>query len=200
MDPAQVLWTGVTDHPYLLLGPLVLIEGPAATVVAGALVGAGMARFWPIWLIVVVADVLADSSLYLLGRFGNHRRVAPLLGRLGLPPHRRQRLTTAVRRALPRVVLGAKVVDVAAVPAFLAAGLARAPYRRFLAWVAGASTVRAALLIGAGVLFGQEVAHLLTSPGTGLAVAAGLALAVVATHLITRRLAGTRFDPVKEKP
>ncbi|MEV0394250.1 DedA family protein [Polymorphospora rubra] len=200
MDPVQALWTGVTEHPYLLLGPLVLVEGPAATVVAGSLVGAGLARFWPIWLIVVVADVLADSALYVLGRFGNHRRVAPLLGRLGLPTHRRRRLTVAVRRALPRVVLGAKVVDVAAVPAFLAAGLARTPYRRFVAWVAGASTVRAGLLIGVGVLFGQEVAHLLTEPGTGLAIVAGLALAVVATHLLTRRLAGTRFDPVREKP
>jgi len=53
MDLAQVLWTAVVDHPYALLGPLVLAEGPAATVLAGSLVGAGLAAFWPILLIVV---------------------------------------------------------------------------------------------------------------------------------------------------
>src|SRR5918997_533893 len=93
MDVAQVLWTALADHPYALLGPLVLAEGPAATVLAGSLVGAGLAAFWPILLIVVVADVTADSVLYLLGRFGNGPRMTRLLRRLGLTDRRRLRLT-----------------------------------------------------------------------------------------------------------
>jgi hypothetical protein len=43
MDLVQTLWTTVVDHPYTLLGPLVVAEGPAATVLAGSLVGAGIA-------------------------------------------------------------------------------------------------------------------------------------------------------------
>ena len=84
MDVAQVLWTAVIDHPYALLGPLVLAEGPAATVLAGSLVGAGLAAFWPILLIVVAADVAADSAALPARPLGNRPLVARLLRRLGL--------------------------------------------------------------------------------------------------------------------
>jgi membrane protein DedA with SNARE-associated domain len=193
MELAQVLWTAVVDHPYALLGPLVLAEGPAATVLAGSLVGAGLAAFWPILLIVVAADVTADSVLYLLGRFGTRPGMARLLRRLGLTDTRRLRLTTAVTRNLPRVVAGAKAVDIAAVPAFLAAGLARVPYRRFVSWIAAASAIRAAVLLGAGVLFGRSAADLLDSPATAIALTVALALAVGLGHLLVRRWAGRRF-------
>jgi membrane protein DedA with SNARE-associated domain len=193
MDVAQMMWTAVIEHPYLLLGPLVLAEGPAATVLAGSLVGAGLAAFWPILLIVVGADVLADSLLFTLGRFGNRPAVARLLRRLGLTAERRVRLTAAVTRNLPKVVIGAKAVDIAAVPTFLAAGLAGIPYRRFVGWVASASAVRAALLLGIGVLFGREAADLLKSPGTAIALTLGLAAGVGGVHLLVRRWAGRRF-------
>lgn len=188
-----MLWTAVVDHPYALLGPLVLAEGPAATVLAGSLVGAGLAAFWPVLLIVVAADVTADSALYLLGRFGNRPGVARLLRRLGLTEDRRCRLVAAVTRNLPRVVAGAKAVDIAAVPAFLAAGLARIPYRRFVSWIAAASTVRASVLLGVGVLFGRKAADLLDSPGTAIALTVALAVTVGLGHFLVRRWAGRRF-------
>jgi membrane protein DedA with SNARE-associated domain len=196
VDVAQTWWTAVTDHPYALLGPLVLVEGPAATVLGGSLVGAGLALFWPILAIVIGADVLADSALYLLGRLGNRPRPARLLRRLGLREHRRARLTAALHGNLPRTVASAKLVDIAAVPAFLAAGLARIPYRRFVGWVAATSAVRAVVLLGLGVLFGRQAAGLLHTPGAALGLAVLLGLLAGAVHLIVRRCAGRfRTDP-----
>ncbi|GES26982.1 hypothetical protein Aple_098810 [Acrocarpospora pleiomorpha] len=188
-----MLWTAMSDHPYALLGPLVLVEGPAATVLAGSLVGTGMATFWPILLIVVAADVAGDSVMYVLGRFGTRPRVARILRRLGLTVQRQDRLTAAVTRSLPRVVAGAKAVDITAVPAFLAAGLARVPYRRFVSWIVPASAVRAAVLLGIGVLFGREAADLLNSPATAIALTLALAVTVGLANLLVRRWAGRRF-------
>jgi membrane protein DedA with SNARE-associated domain len=91
------------------------------------------------------------------------------------------------------VVIGAKAVDIAAVPTFLAAGLAGIPYRRFVGWVASASAIRAAVLLALGVLFGREAADLLKSPGTAIALALGLAVCVGGVHLLVRRWAGRRF-------
>jgi membrane protein DedA with SNARE-associated domain len=193
MDVVQALWNTVVDHPYTLLGPLVLAEGPAATVLAGSLVGAGLAAFWPILLIVVVADVAADSALYLLGRFGGRPRIARLLRRLGMTEKRRVRLTAAVVDNLPKVVAGAKAIDLAAIPAYLAAGLARIPYRRFVGWVGLASAIRAGVLIGLGVIFGRQAAELLKSPATAIALTLGLAVVVTSIHLLVRRWAGRRF-------
>ncbi|WP_051797457.1 DedA family protein [Catenuloplanes japonicus] len=144
------------EHPYALLGPLVLVEGPAATVTAGSLVGAGLARFWPVLAIVVLADLAGDTVLYLLGRFSHHPRAAALLRRLGLSDARRARFTTSVTRSLPRLVLTAKVADFLAIPAYVSAGVARIPYQRFVAWVAAGAAARAAVLIGAGALIGSR--------------------------------------------
>lgn len=172
--------------PYAVVGPLVLAEGPAATVLAGSMVGAGVALFWPILAIVVAADVAADSALFLLGRLGNRPRVARLLVRLGLTPARRQRLTEAVHHSLPRVVISAKLADLLAVPSYLATGLAGVSYRRFVAWVASASVIRSAALIGLGVLFGRQAVDLLW---IAVALAAGLLILRLAQGLFRRRLA-----------
>jgi membrane protein DedA with SNARE-associated domain len=141
----------------------------------------------------VAADVAADSALYLLGRCGTRPRCGRLLRRLGLTDARRLRLTAAVTRNLPRVVIGAKAIDLAAVPAYLAAGLAGVPYRRFLSWVAAASAIRAAVLLGLGVLFGRRAAELLDSPATAIALTVALAVSVALVHLVVRRWAGRRF-------
>ena len=112
---------------------------------AGALVGAGHWAFWPVWLTVLGAEVLADTLLYLLGRFGNHPRVAPVLRRLGLTDERRERWTSMATRSPARMVLTVKVVDVLAAPAFIAAGPARVSYRRLIGWVAAGAAARCAV-------------------------------------------------------
>ena len=170
-----------------------LLEGPVATLVAGSLVGAGVLAFWPVWLAATAADLITDSLLFLLGRCGHGSRARRLLRRLGLTGARWQNLRTGVHTRLPRVVIGAKLVDAGAVPAFLAAGMAGVPYRRFLAWNAPVTAVRAALLTGVGTLVGHRLADALTARPWlavvgGVALGLGLlALQAVATRLTTRR-------------
>ncbi|HWS34836.1 MAG TPA: hypothetical protein VN408_19105 [Actinoplanes sp.] len=201
--------------PYLVLGPLVLIEGPAATITAGSLVGAGAAAFWPVWGIVVAAEALGDSALYLAGRHLPHRSSTPPAGSLPrpastsaggvLPPRgseavSRSWLTRLVDRPavtavvdrltgmpLHRLVITAKVVDVFALPAFVAAGAARIPYRRFLAWIVATAAVRALVLIGLGVLIGDRLAGLLALPGGVLLLTAAVAGPVLTVHLVLKR-------------
>ncbi|GLY00420.1 MULTISPECIES: VTT domain-containing protein [Actinoplanes] len=184
MDPTQA---------YAMLGPLVLLEGPVATVTAGSLVGAGLLRFWPAWLIVVAAEVLGDSLLWLLGRWGRHPRVRPLLARLGMTDARRDRFTAAVARSLPRMVITAKLVDVVALPAFVAAGLAGVRFGRFAALVTAAAAVRASVLVGLGAAAGAHLTGLLARPGGFLLVTAVVAVPV-ALVLLTIRLREKRHE------
>ena len=168
----------------------VFLEGPVVTVVAGSLAGAGILDWWTVLLVAVVADVVADTALHLLGRAGRRPRVAPVLVKLGLTGGRWEMLRERVGDNLGHVVLGAKLVDVGAIPAFLATGLAGVSYRRFLAWVVPATVVRAALLVGIGwAVGGRLAAELADRPwilvvaglGVGLGRVAGRALWVRAT-------------------
>lgn len=176
---------GTAGWALVLLGVGVLFEGPVVTVLAGSLAGAGLLDWWAVWLVVVAADVLADTAFFVLGRAGRSPRARPVLIRLGLTESRWEILRDKVEHNLPRVVLGAKLVDVGAIPAFLAAGLAGVPHGRFLTWVVPATAVRATVLVGIGALVGSRFAvELADRPwilvvaglGVGLVLVSGRAL------------------------
>lgn len=178
-DSSALLGTagvGIWPHePLAVLWPAMLLEGPVATLVAGSLVGAGVLAFWPVWLAATAADLITDSLLFLLGRCGHGSRASRLLCRLGLTGSRWRNLRNGVHSQLPRVVVGSKLVDAGAVPAFLAVGMAGVSYRRFMAWNAPVTAVRAALLTGVGMLVGHRLADAFTAR-PWLAVVGGVAL------------------------
>ncbi|MCZ2824515.1 MULTISPECIES: DedA family protein [unclassified Modestobacter] len=184
---------------YLVLSVLMLLEGPATTVAAGSMVGAGVLALLPVWLLAVSADVVGDSLLYALGRSGRHRRMLPLLARLGVSGARAARLLEDVRRRLPRVVVGAKLVDIGAVPAFLAAGLAGVPYRRFVGWVALTSSARAAVLVALGLLAGPHIAGIASSPWAFVSLSAALGGCVLAVSLIAKKFIAKKSSSLRTR-
>jgi membrane protein DedA with SNARE-associated domain len=186
--------TALAEHPLravLLVVVGALLEGPIVTVTAAALAAGGVLTWWSVWLAAACADVLADTLLYALGRHGDRVRVRRMLVRLGLTDERRGTLTAQVHAQLPRVVIAAKLVDLGAVPAFLAAGLAGVGFRRFLAWVVPATVVRTGVLVGIGFLAGDRFSEDLSAHPWLLAVG-GLGIGVL---LIVGRAMITRLVP-----
>ncbi|MFP5072658.1 DedA family protein [Pseudonocardia nantongensis] len=191
MDAVAALLAAVPAVPFralLLVGVGAFLEGPIVTVSAAALAGAGQLPWWGVWLAAVAADVLGDTILYALGRHGGRPRVARILARLGLTDQRKEALASEVHTHLPRIVIGAKLVDIGAVPAYLAAGLARVGFRRFMAWIVPATAVRAAVLVGIGYLAGDRLADDLAGD-PWLLVVGGLSVGVA---LVLGRVLVTR--------
>lgn len=190
-DTVAALLAAVPAAPVrslFVVGLGAFLEGPIVTVAAAALAGAGRLPWWGVWLAALVADVLGDTVLYALGRHGERPAVARILARLGLTETRRDALTREVRTHLPRIVLGAKLVDIGAIPAYLAAGLANVGYRRFLAWIVPMAAARTAVLVGIGYAAGDRIATDLESR-PWLLLVGGIAVGVV---LVAGRLAITR--------
>lgn len=179
----------------LVIGFGAFLEGPIVTVAAAALAGAGQLPWWGVWLAALVADVVGDTLLYALGRHGDRPAVARVLARLGLTDARRETLTREVRTHLPRIVIGAKLVDIGAIPAYLAAGLANVGYQRFLAWIIPVTAVRAAVLVGIGYAAGDRLAADLESQ-PWLLLVGGLAVGVA---LVVGRLAIVRATGSKRR-
>ncbi|MBP2365415.1 DedA family protein [Pseudonocardia parietis] len=179
----------------LVIGFGAFLEGPIVTVAAAALAGAGQLPWWGVWLAALVADAVGDTLLYALGRHGDRPAVARVLARLGLTDARRETLTREVHTHLPRIVIGAKLVDIGAIPAYLAAGLANVGYRRFLTWIIPATAVRAAVLVGIGYAAGDRLATDLESR-PWLLLVGGVAVGVA---LVVGRLAIVRATDSKRR-
>lgn len=173
----------------------VLVEGPVVTVLAGSLAGAGLLEVWAVWLVALAADLVSDSVFYLLGRGGQRPRVARLLLRLGLTERRREALSTRVRKNLGQVVIGAKLVDLGAIPAFLAIGLTGVRAHRFLAWAAAASAVRTAVLVGIGWYVGGRFAsELVDRPWIIVVAGVGTGLVLLAGRTVWMRISASRKE------
>ena len=184
-------------HPYLLLFPLVMLEGPLATVCAGFLVAAGFA-IWPlVYAIAVGADLAADTIYYLLGRSARYPPPRRIVRRFGLTEGRLARLEEVVRTNAPKALIGAKIVDAAAIPVLVATGLAKMDYGRFLILNVAATLPKAAVLMAVGFLVGEQAIQYLDR-GSAFVALFALALAVwLAARVLSKR---TSQEDADENP
>lgn len=156
---AETLLSLLEAHPYLLLFPLAMAEGPVATVSAGFLVSAGLAGWAPALGVVVAADLAGDTLFYLLGRSGRRPWAGRLLARLGVDEGRMASLEGAFERHGAKVLAGAKVADFAAIPTLAAAGFARMGFGRFFGWSVAFTVPKSATLLALGFFFGESALH-----------------------------------------
>lgn len=188
---STALWSWLQADPYLLLFPLILLEGPLSTVLAGVLAGAGAMTFALAAVLAVAAELTADTAIFTAGRWGLGGRAEAVLTRSGLTAARRAGLAVAVDGNLPGLLLGAKVADVAAIPVILAAGASGTSYPRFLMWSLALSIPKALLLLTVGAAFGTQAADLLTPTTTAALGLAALGVFMTITTVRHRRT-GTR--------
>lgn len=196
--PVETMLSLLEAHPYLLLFPLVLVEGPVATIAAGLLVAAGLVG-WPIaYAVAVAADLAGDTLYYLLGRGARRPRAARLLVRLGLTQERLAAMEASFGRNDARALVGAKVADFTAIPVFVAAGLTKVGYGRFLGWALAATLPKAGLLMGLGYFAGHQALALVQRLDPGPAALIALLVAAPAAGLIVSKKVSGRPETAKQ--
>jgi len=70
IKPPNELIQWLLDYRYFILFPIVAIEGPIATLIAGFLVFLGKFNFLVVYGLIIAADLAGDTLYYLLGRGG----------------------------------------------------------------------------------------------------------------------------------
>lgn len=116
---------------YVLLGLLVIIEGPIVTLLGAVAASAGYMRLWLVVLSALVASAIADSGWYFLGYAHAEESVLRYGRRLGLRRRHLDRLQEGMQQHSLKFLLVAKLTAGFAIPTLIAAGLARVPFRRW---------------------------------------------------------------------
>ena len=173
------LITMLGRYGYWILIPIAVVEGPAITMVAGALVAAGQMNGVTASVLLILADLVGDALYYLLGRFGH----GPLAGRLTkwlkVTPDRLTKLEQRFRANDWKLILIGKTQGLGSIILYFA-GASRMPFLRYMV-LNLVGTVPKVILFGAiGFLLGEGV----MSSARYLNVIAGAAFGGAAVVLI----------------
>lgn len=120
------IWT------YFLLALLVAVEGPIATLLGAAAASAGLMHLDWVFVAAVIGNLTADSLWYTLGRVGKIDILLQLGQKLGLNRELLKGLQDGMCEHTTRILFFAKLTMSFMIPSLIAAGLVKAPWRRWL--------------------------------------------------------------------
>ncbi len=119
------------QYGYWVLIPIAVIEGPAITMVAGALVAAGQMDGVTAGLLLIVADLVGDALYYGLGRFANAPLARRLTKWLKVTPEKLGKLEQRFRANDWKLILIGKTQGLGSIILYFA-GASRMPFGRYM--------------------------------------------------------------------
>lgn len=165
---------------YGVLALLVLIEGPIATLLGAAASSAGYMNPVAVFAAASVGNLTADLLWYGLGYLGKTEWILRYGRWLNLRQTHIDRFRHDIHKHVRKVLLLAKLTASMAVPALIATGLAKVPWRRWFGVVFAAEMLWTGTLVVAGYHFTRYLTQL----------EAGLQIVAVASLLVLMALVG----------
>jgi membrane protein DedA with SNARE-associated domain len=116
---------------YVLLAALVAVEGPVATVLGAVAASAGLMRPIPVFIAASTGNLVADSLWYGLGYAGKIEWALRFGRRMGIDERHLENLEHNLRKHAIKVIFLAKLTVSFVIPTLVAAGLVKAPWRKW---------------------------------------------------------------------
>jgi membrane protein DedA with SNARE-associated domain len=126
---------------YIILGLLVLVEGPIATLLGAAAASAGLMRPWAVFLAAAIGNLSADTLWYTVGYLGKTKWIMQFGRRFGVHDSLIKHLEQHMIAHATRVLFLAKLTVSFVIPSLIAAGLLRIPWRRWFPALLAAETL-----------------------------------------------------------
>ncbi len=116
---------------YILLAVMVAVEGPIATLLGAAAASAGLMKPGWVFVVAAVGNLTADTLWYTLGYLGKISWLQRFGEKLSIQADVLARLETEIHSHAVRILFVAKLTLSMMIPALIAAGLVKVPWRRW---------------------------------------------------------------------
>ena len=126
---------------YLSLALLVAVEGPIATLLGAAAASAGVMRPGLVFIAASMGNLTADILWYSIGYMGKLDLFWRFGRRLGLNQLQFEHIQHNMRKHATRILFFAKLSMSLMIPSLIAAGLVKAPWRRWFPAVFGGEMI-----------------------------------------------------------
>jgi len=143
----------IEAHPFLVVFPLAIFEGPIVTVLAAWLLRGSLWDLSAVFLICVAADLVGDAGLYWLGRKA-HALNPRWRKRLGLREERLSKLVAHFDSHGGKTLTLGKLTHSVGFAVLLAAGASRMAFAPFMGWNLLATLPKTLFFILIGYSFG----------------------------------------------
>ena len=148
------------QYRYIVLFPLVAIEGPIITIIAGFLASLGHLNIFICYPVIVFADILGDLFMYAQGRWGGKPAARRWGHHFGIKPETIVRLEEHFKNHPGKTLLVGKLSHFFGGPILIAAGMARMRTSEFLWFNLLGTLPKSLILLLVGFYFGQAYAKL----------------------------------------
>ena len=118
-------------YKYIVLFPLMIVGGPAVTVISGSLVAAKSMDFLVTYFIIILADLTGDSLYYGLGRWGGTKLLRKWGHFFKIDEARNDQLQDHFKNNGVKTLIFGKFTQVFGSVVLIAAGVAKMPYGSF---------------------------------------------------------------------
>ena len=150
------------QYKYYILFPLAIVEGPILAVIAGFLCTSKLLNPYLAFPIIVCGDIIGDSIMYSLGRFGLPPILKRLAKRLGFKAEKVNQVRAYFNSNPNRTISLSKVALGIGFTGIYLAGNSKIPYKRFIIICFLTSVAQFIIYMGLGLLFGsayQQINH-----------------------------------------
>lgn len=171
---------------YLILAILVAVEGPIATLLGAAAASAGVMRPVLVFVAASTGNLLADTLWYLVGYMGKIEWFFKFGQRMGVGRTRMEILQKNMRKHAVKVLFFAKLSMSLMIPSLVAAGLVKAPWRRWFPAVFGGEMIWTGTLVLIGYYATMAIKRI--EQGLEYVILGGTILFVVFLVLMSRRI------------
>lgn len=146
-------------YSYLVLFPLVIVEGPVVTIVAGFLVSLGFMDFIPTYLTIIAGDLTGDVLYYSAGRWWLNKTYKGVLKFFNINFKFVQKLEGAIKKNKRPFLFFGKLSHAIGGLILFAAGSAKIPLKDFLTFNFLATLPKSLILLAVGYFFGSTVSN-----------------------------------------
>ena len=144
------------QYKYAVFFPIMVVEGPIVTVIAGFLASLGYFNLFVLYAVSVAGDLTGDVIYYILGRWGGRRFIDKWGGYLKINFASIERFEKLFHRHAGKTLLLGKATHLIGGGILAAAGAAKFSFSRFLFFNTLATLPKSLILVMLGYYFGRE--------------------------------------------
>ncbi len=183
---------------YLILAAAVAIEGPIATLLGAAAASLGLMHPGFVFLAAALGNLTSDTLWYYLGYIGKLEWIKRFSKRLGVSDQKLDILENTLAKHAPIILFVSKLTVSPMIPALIATGLIKYPWRRWFPFVFAGEMIWTGTLVIIG-FFGL-IAIKKVQLGIEHAILAGGIIFIATVFLLGRRFLKKEIQSPEGKP